>query len=316
MNTLENSFLDALAADLRIEVEPAPAAQPAINPRTGQPYPTGISLEPAMGAVTETVGAAAKGAAQGFVGLPGDLIALARGVYELGKSGGDLDAFVSGLESKTGLPTTEDIKKFLDEAGLKMGSGESPAETVGELVAPGGYVKGPKKIAGKVKEILQTPPRGSINLSKNGLSFGVATPKYLASNIEYHLSVEPNLQPGKLFSQQKRTISEAGARGGSGDIYTTKSPQYWDSQLAYESTSERPKYVYLVEVKEPSPADPTGSIGHQTISKSKDVKVLTKLGESPENELFDAGLFEFKAEKFLKEKFGMKPDYFATKESK
>jgi len=152
MSTLENSFLDALAADLRVEMEPAPAA-PAVNPRTGQPFPTGVSLEPAMGAVAETVGAGVKGAAQGFAGLPGDLIALARGVYELGKSGGDLDAFVAGLESKTGLPTTEDIKKFLDEAGLQMGSGESLAETVGELAAPGGYVKGAKKVARVAKKV-------------------------------------------------------------------------------------------------------------------------------------------------------------------
>jgi hypothetical protein len=152
MNTLENAFLDALAADLRIEAEPVQTAQAQINPRTGRPFPSGISLEPAIGAVTETVGAAAKGAAQGFVGLPGDVIALARGVYELGRTGGDLDAFVAGLESKTGLPTTEDIKKFLDEAGLKAGTGESPAETVGEFAAPGGYVKGVKKAARAVKK--------------------------------------------------------------------------------------------------------------------------------------------------------------------
>lgn len=163
MNTLEDAFLDSLAS--RFVIEDTAEAKAAVNPRTGKPFPTGVSLEPAMGAVAETVGAGVKGAAQGFAGLPGDLIALARGVYELGKSGGDLDAFVAGLESKTGLPTTEDIKKFLDQAGLQMGSGESPAETVGELVAPGGYVKGAKKVAGKVKEVMQTPPRGSIKLA-------------------------------------------------------------------------------------------------------------------------------------------------------
>jgi len=103
MNTLENAFLDALAADLRIAPEPT---QQAVNPRTGKPYPTGVSLEPAMGAVAETVGAA----------------------------------------------TTEDIKKFLDEAGLKAGTGESPAETVGEFAAPGGYIKGAKKAARAVKK--------------------------------------------------------------------------------------------------------------------------------------------------------------------
>jgi len=124
MNTLEEAFLQSAAASLVVE-------------DTAQ----------------AKAGAAAKGAAQGFVGLPGDIIALARGVYELGRSGGDIDAFVAGLESKTGLPTTEDVKKFLDEAGLKMGTGESPAETVGEVAAPGGYVAGAKKAARAVKKM-------------------------------------------------------------------------------------------------------------------------------------------------------------------
>jgi hypothetical protein len=156
MNTLENAFLDALAADLRVETEQAPAAKAAVNPRTGKPFPTGVSLEPAMGAVAETVGAAAKGAAQGFVGLPGDIISLARGVYELGKSGGDLDSFLAGLEKPTGLPTTEDLKEALDDIGLKVGSGESPVETIGELLAPGGYVKGAKKARRAVKKMTGT----------------------------------------------------------------------------------------------------------------------------------------------------------------
>ena len=56
-----------------------------------------------------------KGAVQGSIGLPGDIISLARGLYDLGASGGDLDAFLAGLEKPTGLPTTEDMKKFFDE---------------------------------------------------------------------------------------------------------------------------------------------------------------------------------------------------------
>jgi hypothetical protein len=156
MNTLENAFLDALAADLRVETEQAPAAKVAVNPRTGKKYESGISLKPAMGAVAETVGAGLKGAAQGFGGFSGDIISLARGVYELGKSGGDLDAFLAGLEKPTGLPTTEDLKEALDDIGLKVGSGESPAETVGELLAPGGYVKGAKKAGRAVKKMTGT----------------------------------------------------------------------------------------------------------------------------------------------------------------
>jgi len=154
MNTLEEAFLNSLASRLVIEDEAE--AKAAVNPRTGQPFPTGISLKPAMGAVAETVGAGLKGAAQGFGGFSGDIISLARGVYELGKSGGDLDAFLAGLEKPTGLPTTEDLKEALDDIGLKVGSGESPAETVGELLAPGGYVKAAKKAGRAVKKMTGT----------------------------------------------------------------------------------------------------------------------------------------------------------------
>ena len=153
MNTLENAFLDALATDLRIDTEPGQVAQagrkvPTVAEMIGKPEEILEIAKP------ETAAGVAKGMAQGFVGLPGDLIALARGVYDLAKSGGDLEAFVKGLESATGLPTTEDIKKFLDEAGLKVGEGDTGAETVGEFAAPGGYVKGVKKVAKTAKKVI------------------------------------------------------------------------------------------------------------------------------------------------------------------
>lgn len=169
MNTLEDAFLDSLASRMVVEdVAETKAAQtgrqmPTVAEAIGKPEQI---LEPAK---PETAAAVAKGMAQGFVGLPGDLIALARGVYDLAKSGGDLEAFVKGLESATGLPTTEDIKKFLDEAGLKVGGGDMTAETVGEFAAPGGYVKGAKAAAkaakGAAQKVTSTPPRGSIKLA-------------------------------------------------------------------------------------------------------------------------------------------------------
>jgi hypothetical protein len=66
-------------------------------------------------AVADTIAGIGKGGLQGSIGLPGDIISLARGLYDLGASGGDLDAFLAGLEKPTGLPTTEDMKKFFDE---------------------------------------------------------------------------------------------------------------------------------------------------------------------------------------------------------
>jgi hypothetical protein len=145
-----------------------------------------------------------------------------------------------------------------------------------------------------------------------GTTTGKISPEYLGKHLEFHFSVEPNLSPNKYFSEQKRTVSKAGERGGTGEIYTTRSPQFWDSQFAYEKSGKIPKHVYLVEVKNPTPFDPLGSIGHQSISKPEDVKVLTKLGESKKNELFDAGLFEWLAEKYSKQQFGVKPDWFAA----
>lgn len=169
MNTLEDAFLDSLASRMVVEdVAETKAAQtgrqmPTVAEAIGKPEQILESAKP------ETAAAIGKGMVQGFVGLPGDLIALARGVYELGKSGGDLEAFVKGLESKTGLPTTEDVKKFLDEAGLKVGDGDMTAETVGEFSSPGGYVKGAKAAAKAVKgaaqKVTSTPPRGSIKLA-------------------------------------------------------------------------------------------------------------------------------------------------------
>jgi hypothetical protein len=153
MNTLENAFLDALAADLRVEPEQVAQAgktAPKVADIIGTPEKI---LEPAK---PETAAALAKGAAQGFVGLPGDIISLARGVYELGKSGGSLDAFLAGLEKPTGLPTTEDVKKALDDAGLKIGTGDETAETVGEFLAPGGYIKGAKNISKAAKKAMKS----------------------------------------------------------------------------------------------------------------------------------------------------------------
>jgi hypothetical protein len=88
----------------------------------------------------DTGAAVVKGAAQGFVGLPGDLEEIGRLLINL--VGGDLD-------EKAYLATTDDIKKMLDQfapLNARMGEREQKvSETVGELVAPGGYLKGIKE---------------------------------------------------------------------------------------------------------------------------------------------------------------------------
>lgn len=156
MNTLEDAFLDSLAS--RLVVEDTAQANQAVQVAAAEPKKRSI-IEQQIGtpeeilapAKPETAAGIAKGMAQGFVGLPGDLISLVRGLYDFGKSGGDLDELLAGLEKPTGLPTTEDVKKFLDSKGFTVGTGDDMPEKVGEFAAPGGYIKGAKAVAKTTK---------------------------------------------------------------------------------------------------------------------------------------------------------------------
>jgi hypothetical protein len=106
--------------------------------------------------LTELGAATVKGAVQGFVGLPGDLEALTYGVKEAVMRGADdgvINAFVQGFQSGTILPTTEEVKKWLDENVGKLGDGENPYESIGEVAAPGGYIKAAKGAAQGAKAL-------------------------------------------------------------------------------------------------------------------------------------------------------------------
>lgn len=103
-----------------------------------------------MGAAT------VKGLGQGFAGLPGDIELLSRAVAEVITRGGDetkVQAFLRGLQEKTIAPTTEDVKKWLDDNVGKVGAGDNPYETIGEIAAPGGYVKTAKTISKAAKKV-------------------------------------------------------------------------------------------------------------------------------------------------------------------
>lgn len=110
--------------------------------RAGVPF-KGPSMsditEPAMG-MLDMGAATVKGAAQGFVGLPGDLEGLGR--LALNYMGVNVD-------EATALPTTAEVKKFFDEKLGPVGTGKNPYEGVGEIVAPGGQLKAVKPV-GKV----------------------------------------------------------------------------------------------------------------------------------------------------------------------
>ena len=100
--------------------------------------------------LSEGLLAAPVGVAEAFVGLPGDLVGLAKGskaAYDA-KEGEGWDAFEQGFNSKTYLPTTQDIQNITNEylpSWMQDGMG-SQGRTIGEWLAPGGYAKLGKKL--------------------------------------------------------------------------------------------------------------------------------------------------------------------------
>lgn len=98
-----------------------PAMKSAAS-RTGEISPAGRMLP------ADVAAGALKGTVTGGLGLAGDIESLLlRGMYRMiTRSGGEsmLDAFISGLEEKTILPTSEDVDKWLDK-------------NVGPVVPPG-----------------------------------------------------------------------------------------------------------------------------------------------------------------------------------
>lgn len=104
----------------------------------------------------ESLLALGKGAIEGAIGTPGDLISILKGAYYAattpeGKS--KLEEFTRGLESSTGFPTTEDVKKFINELVPELQTKATAAESVGEILAPSGLATYATK--GVVKGIKQ-----------------------------------------------------------------------------------------------------------------------------------------------------------------
>ena len=105
----------------------------------------------------ESLFALGKGAVEGAIGTPGDLIAILKGAYYAAttpEGQSKLEEFTRGLESATGLPTTEDVKKFINDLIPQLQTKATSAELAGEILAPTGVatlatkgvVKGIKKL--------------------------------------------------------------------------------------------------------------------------------------------------------------------------
>jgi hypothetical protein len=147
---------------------------PQMKPRRAGRSDIGANL-PVLAA--DTIAGAGKGAISGTVGLAGDVLAIGRGLYEIGRRGGDqnaLDAFLQGMEKGLILPTSDDVDKWLTKnigpvvpAGVQMqGARETAAgvgRVAGEIVAdPLVVIKGAQAAAKAVKKVASKTRAGTM----------------------------------------------------------------------------------------------------------------------------------------------------------
>lgn len=190
--------------------------------RAGVPYQTPSLKDAAAvgGAMLDMGASAVKGATQGFIGLPGDIEGIGRLI--LGKMGVNVD-------EATALPTTEEVKTWLDTNLGAVGDGKNPYESVGEVLAPGGQVKAAKAAAtfstGVLKGFKSVKPKEIPALFSHGTTeksaqsimesgkFDPAT-----SNRQYSYS-EFGLKASYLTPQEGWWLNSEKAQGGRAIVY-------------------------------------------------------------------------------------------------
>jgi len=179
---IEQAYLDGLVqAQFPDPVEPEPtllaSADTGITTDGGAyvgtrlNMPKGLNTPENMQAVgndiPKTVAGVAKGMAQGFVGLPGDLEGIGRLV---------LNYMGADVNEQTKLPTTQDVKGFLDQY-IKLPelqtSDMSNFETAGEWLAPGGQLKAVKPVAKAIKGAVKMTEGLPVGLSTKAVGQGV-----------------------------------------------------------------------------------------------------------------------------------------------
>jgi len=140
---IEQKYLDTLAMAAFPEAVDEPMAEPslegvqlAMGGGAGQ-YRKDLPMTDVGMGMLDMGAATVKGTTQGFAGLPGDFESIGRMVINM--MGGNVN-------ETTALPTTEEVKQWLDKNVGKVGDGKNPYETIGEFLAPGGYAKALKPI--------------------------------------------------------------------------------------------------------------------------------------------------------------------------
>ena len=170
------------------------------------------TIAPEMG---KMILAGAKGTGQQFLGTPGDIIMIGRGVEAIMNRGGDetkVQAFLRGMQEKTILPTTEDVKKWVDTNIGKVGDGDHPYETLGEFSGLGGQVKAAKAVAKGVKFAAQeaAPIAGKMvedYLTKTGVILKAAPD---APAIEVSTAPKLNTPAFKKWFGDSKIVDEKG----------------------------------------------------------------------------------------------------------
>lgn len=173
MDVVEEPPMDVQVA----EAGPGSAAFgvfPQMKPRRAGSSELGANL-PVLAA--DALAGGGRGAISGIAGLAGDIESLGRGLFEIGRRGGDeskIDAFLRGMTSGTILPTSDDVDKWLDKnvgpvvpAGVAMEQSRKKAagagRLAGEVVAdPVAAVKGAKLAAGAAKKVAKSASKATI----------------------------------------------------------------------------------------------------------------------------------------------------------
>jgi hypothetical protein len=228
------------------EVGPAPDDLTAIATQmsagTEPEGATPMSLSEFATTMADVPAGLLKGAVQGTIGLPGDIESIAYGVREIFNRGADqgaLEAFLTGLEQKTVLPTTENVKTWLDtNVGPLVPAGASERrreaakipEFVGELGAMGELAtratRGAARAAGQIgREIATKPPTGAVRFATP------EQPKYFTQIPETSKEIDRITEYLERQSKDSGFQVKAGASNISGSRYVTVTKELPDDEV-------------------------------------------------------------------------------------
>jgi hypothetical protein len=218
---------------------------------------------------------------------------IGRGVTAIINRGGDeskVQAFLRGLQEETILPNTDDIKKWLDTNVGKVGTGDNPYETVGEVLAPGGYVKGAKSTVKGVKSL--APVAGEMienYAAKTGLT-QFALPRVDSIN---RFSVGPSSIKPKVIAENKPLYRETNIDGltdllredkqfSYSNAFVTDNPDIAIGQGANTGVvvKFRPNSVSGAENKKPMTGDLAGREYKADVLAPKSIESITFAKES------------------------------------